>query len=214
MKSKQVAVVSRETDHGPTVGPILFRRDMTEATLQRIKQATRRIVSAKNSHVQPGTFDGLDLDTGRARRPAITTTGKRQGPPAVELRAQCKFESGLVRSVTVTSKTKAGDLLWVKPGRFGARRASTLTLEVTRVGLCRLQDMTDADAIEEGVELVRVPAKLSAATPRERFAWLWDAISGSEGPASWSANPWVWVYHYRMFPENIDDLLAKWERRG
>lgn len=202
MKASQVFEVPRETTEF-SVRPLLFRADMREATAKKVKRATRRIVTANNSKVQPGKFDGLDLDSGRART---------ADPP--ELRARCQFESGDVRVVSVTPVVKKGDLFWVKASRFASRAASNLTVGVLSVGVCRVQDMTDADAIEEGVELVKLPKKLeqSKPTPRERFAWLWDSINGTTGPDSWTANPWVWVYQYATFTENVDDLLARWER--
>lgn len=151
--------------------------------------------------MQPGSFEGLDLDTGRARR---------KDPP--ELRARCTFQSGNVRVVTVTSRVLRGDLFWVKTGRFGARKDSKLTLDVVGVDVSRLQDMSNEDAIEEGVELVMVPKKRVPAvvltSPRERFAWLWNQMYGG-GKDSWEANPWVWTYRYLAFEENVDALETR-----
>lgn len=184
-----------------TVRPLLLRADLRLASRQKVKLATRRIVAASNSEVRPGRFEGLDLDTGRARR---------KDPP--ELRAQCTFESGNVRVVTVTSKVVRGDLFWVKAGRFSPRKASELTFDITGVDVSRLQDMTDEDAIEEGVELVPVPKRrvpsIVLTSPREKFAWLWNRMYGG-GKDSWEANPWVWTYRYLPFAENVDALLAR-----
>lgn len=165
------------------------------------KDTTRRIVTAQNSLVHPGTFDGLDLETGRARRLEVP-----------ELRARCTFESGRVRVVTITPKTRRGAIFWEKTGRFGSRAASERTLEVVRVDVARVQDMTDADAIREGVEFVQLPAraKHTGMKPRDRFAWLWDSINGK---GSWASNPWVWVYRYRVFHENVDRMIERWEAR-
>jgi len=185
-----------------TVRPMLFRREMRAANLQGIKRCTRRIVAANNSAVQPGAFAGLDLETGRAR-PLLHP----------ELRARCTFESGRVRVVTVTPVVKVGDLFWEKTGRFGSRALSKMTLEVRAVGVGRVQDMSEHDAEEEGVDLVELPPKAAArvVNRRDRFAWLWDSINGK---GSWAANPWVWIYRYQFHPLNIDDLLERWESRA
>lgn len=88
-----------------------------------------------------------------------------------------------------------------RPSIFMPRWASRLTLEVTGVRVERLQDITAADAIAEG--LFRDMAGHWAFSERgeERFedartCYLrgWDTING-EGAAA--ANPWVWVINFR-----------------
>lgn len=185
-----------------TVRPILFRKEMRAANAAGVKTCTRRIVATTNSLVHPGTFAGLDLDTGRARR--------LEHP---ELRARCTFESGRVRVVTVTPTVRRADIFWAKAGRFGSRAKSDQTLEVLGVDVARVQDMTDEDAWREGMGYVQMPPRFPVAqiTPRGIFAWLWDQINGK---GAWARNDWVWVYRYRVYPENIDAMLARWESRS
>lgn len=185
--------VSRETlSARPAVRPILFRKYLREANASGRKSATRRVLTKDNCEVQPGTFEGVFFETGRA---------KPNRPGRAELRAQCKFESGRVRVVSIFSQVRTGDLFYVKTGRFGSRKASEQTLEVRRVRVARLQDMTEAEAIEEGVPLF--PVKFQRDSARETFAALWGDLGGS-----WTANPWVWVYHYQTHNVNVDELLA------
>ncbi len=100
-------------------------------------------------------------------------------------------------------------------GRFMPRRYSRLTLTVTDVSVERLQDISEADAIAEGV--FRDPAKgfwvpgvehpnrdfpwLSRPTAREMYAALWDTINGS---GAWLANPWVVAVTFTVEQRNID----------
>lgn len=89
------------------------------------------------------------------------------------------------------------------------RWACRLVLEVVSVRVERLQDISEADALAEGVErhpqpftrgwrnYEPEPAFESVSyhpSARESFASLWRSING---PNSWDANPWVWVVEFR-----------------
>lgn len=114
------------------------------------------------------------------------------------------------------------------PGWAGRRRASMhmprwasrLTLTVTAVKIEPLNDISDEDAIAEGVTIcgevapgivdyhvpdVEHPNKdfpyLSRPTLREMFAALWDVINGS---GAWLANPAVVAVTFKPELRNID----------
>jgi hypothetical protein len=77
----------------------------------------------------------------------------------------------------------------LRAARFMPRWASRIDLRVTDVRIERLQEITEADARAEGVELFDG----SLAAPLHHvvaFAGLWDAINGSRAP--WASNPWIW----------------------
>lgn len=88
------------------------------------------------------------------------------------------------------------------------RWASRITLEITGVRVERLQDISEADAIAEGIERKEdgigwkrgpisgdVPNTATrTASPRLAYQSLWEQING---PSSWAANPWVWVIEFR-----------------
>lgn len=186
-----MSTVSRETLSRPPVRPILFRKYLREAIGTGQKTSTRRLLVEDNTLVHPGTFAGVHWESGRVR----------PNQPQAELRVQCKFESGRVRVVSVFSKVRPGDVFYAKAGRYGSRAASVVTLDVKRVRIARLQDMTEADALAEGVALV--PAKLRRETARDTFAALWNDLGGS-----WAANPWVWVYDFHGHNLNVDRYLA------
>lgn len=90
-----------------------------------------------------------------------------------------------------------------KPSIFMPREASRLTLRVMEVRVERLQGISEADAVAEGVEPVdggwRVYDEESppwlAADPRFSYRSLWESING---PGSWAANPWVWVVLFEV----------------
>lgn len=92
------------------------------------------------------------------------------------------------------------------------RWASRLTLIVTGVKIQRLQDISEEDAIAEGVERdsdgwrdYLMPHTQCCTNATDSFHTLWDHING---PGAWAANPWVVAYSYRAISKNID-LIAE-----
>ncbi len=107
------------------------------------------------------------------------------------------------------------------------RELSRLTLEVVSVRVERLQDISEADAIAEGVQThaqryadeyakegTKPPEKVGGMVPwyrydgepcaatsaRHSYQTLWDSINGK---GSWNANPWVWVVEFRRVPQSV-----------
>lgn len=99
-----------------------------------------------------------------------------------------------------------------QPSSRMRRHHSRITLEVVNARVERLQDITEADAIAEGVrrDIGRsVPLEMSGvvepwfnyedpdawvSTPVASFASLWRSING---PGSWAANPRVWRVEFK-----------------
>lgn len=111
---------------------------------------------------------------------------------------------------------------WVGKFRQGMhmpRWASRLTLIVTDVRVERLQDITEADAIAEGIERshhgkgdqwMNYPAGSSASgwsDPRESFRSLWNSLNAHRG-FGWEAHPWVVATTFEVIKQNIDQVSA------
>ena len=79
----------------------------------------------------------------------------------------------------------------LRPSMFMPRWASRITLEVTGVRVERLQDISEADSVAEGI-----PSGEVSPPDVGRFAYrlLWESING---PGSWDANPWVWAVEFK-----------------
>jgi len=75
------------------------------------------------------------------------------------------------------------------------RWASRITLEITGVRVQRLQDITEEDAIAEGVDavsMVDIPRQATLSRTSD-FAQLWNRINGQRPGCDWQSNPWVWA---------------------
>ncbi|WP_241017152.1 hypothetical protein [Paraburkholderia sp. Ac-20342] len=85
------------------------------------------------------------------------------------------------------------------------RWASRITLEVTGVRVERLQDISEDDAISEGI--AKTPAGFWSTygqsetdgtySPVTSYRCLWNSINGAD---AWDANPWVWCVSFKRFP--------------
>lgn len=84
----------------------------------------------------------------------------------------------------------------IRPSIHMPRWASRITLEITGVRVERLNDISKADAIAEGIEDVdpRTADKFAIPGVLYRFQHLWESING---PGSWADNPWVWAIEFR-----------------
>lgn len=94
-----------------------------------------------------------------------------------------------------------------KPSIHMPRWACRLRLRVTAVKVERLQDISEEDAIAEGIIAMRsragsVPitvygydanAQNHSPSARDAFSFLWTSING---PGSWDVNPWVASYSF------------------
>lgn len=127
---------------------------------------------------------------------------------------------GMVREWGCTM-IKPGKL---RPSMFMPRWASRITLVVTEVRVQRLQDISEEDAVAEGVERLHhgwypygiatfmttviegreVPAQCCR-TAKQSYAMLWNYING---PGSWEENPWVAAYSFTVHRCNIDQMEA------
>lgn len=78
-----------------------------------------------------------------------------------------------------------------RPSIHMPRVASRVTLEIVSVRVERLQDISEADAIAEGVG---GDVTVTPCFAVERYRALWESING---PGSWDANPWAWVVEFK-----------------
>lgn len=102
-----------------------------------------------------------------------------------------------------------------RPSIHMPRWASRIDLEITAVRVERLQDISEEDAIAEGIEYdqgweeepgfgyldyLSKDDSYSFTNPRDSFRSLWGAAY-AKGNYGWSANPWVFIYEFRRIEE-------------
>lgn len=90
------------------------------------------------------------------------------------------------------------------------RWASRLTLIVTDVRVQRLQEISEEDAMAEGVAPLMTESGFSpSGMPFSKWSWrdgfraLWNSL---HGPEAWDANPWVAAVSFTVKRANIDNL--------
>jgi len=178
--------------------PILFKREMVKAILEKRKNVTRRIVKPQ----PPDYVDWLEYKSG-----SNSFRGYMQpGEPTVHY-TKAKYRPGLklwVRETfTLPDKLIDGILYrhlkylyaadydnWDKMGKWNSplfipRAASRISLKIVDVKIERLHELDEIDAILEGCK------------SREDFVKLWNSINKDH---PWAANPWV----YRIQFERIE----------
>ncbi|MGJ5663117.1 hypothetical protein [Morganella morganii] len=99
----------------------------------------------------------------------------------------------------------SGDVIpmkWKPPSQM-PRRSSRILLEITGVRVERLQDISEEDAINEGVKsfpdghwkCYQSDYGKYSPTAIGSFSTLWNSINGED---SWYKNPWVWVIEFKQ----------------
>lgn len=95
-----------------------------------------------------------------------------------------------------------GDWEPPRPSIHMPRWASRLTLVVSDVRVQRLQNISKADAVAEGVPNARY-----AINPISSFQRLWDSLNAEREP--WDRNPWVAALTFEVHRCNIDQMEAR-----
>lgn len=105
--------------------------------------------------------------------------------------------------------TQIGD--W-RPSIHMPRWASRLTLIVTDVRVQRLHEISEDNAVAEGVmgdtdgwTDYLMPSTQCCQSARASFCSLWNSL---HGPDAWDANPWVSAITFRTIHANIDSAEA------
>ena len=199
--------------------PILFSGAMVRAILDGRKTVTRRVVKPQpdNSWRVTGGYGrittkhphkdkfGVFICRGQHTDfPEVDIIPCPYGQPGDQLwvRETC-FINGPDKGAEVIYKAdplpnwegEEADIRW-RPSIHMPRWASRIQLEITSVRVERLQDISEQQAMAEGVDGKESESAKSQGwwmKPIAAFRFLWRSING---PESWQANPWVWVVEF------------------
>ena len=192
--------------------PILFSGAMVRAILSGQKTVTRRACKPQPSaHAHTTSADGNPMsawwETGKdinhcpygqpGDRLWVRETWARVGttdPGYLTYRAtypRC-LPAGLEN---VPADIRDAGERW-RPSIHMPRAACRILLEITAVRVERLQDVTEQQALAEGVASCAqdLDPDGNGYSPGELFSILWSSINGTD---SWNANPWVWVVEFK-----------------
>ena len=129
-----------------------------------------------------------------------------------------KTPAGIAYAASDQCHYGAGGKLRATPSIHMPRWASRITLTVTAVRVERLQDISEADAIAEGIQCNKTLPEdthrcwlvlgnngrtdlLTSWDAKDVFRQLWHHI---HGPGAWEANPWCAAISFTFEPRNID----------
>ena len=225
--------------------PILFNQEMVKAEHADRKTQTRRAVKPQpiNEHgeiyktgiigpefYEPATYDkNGDMISGKEIFGAYDEYGDwgvkcpyGKIGDRLWVRETFRFYDGeddteyTCRSIEYRADTIGyhPDIRW-KPSIYMPRRACRTVLEIVDIRIERVQDITEADAMAEGIKEVGncsppdydynakqyYVAKSLHETAKNAFQHLWNSINAKRG-MGWDVNPWVWVVEFKRC-ENI-----------
>ena len=211
--------------------PIIFNTEMVRAILEGRKTQTRRVIKpqpdAEYSRLEVGNYHPTKIDRNGEMYPgtmifgAYTEDGEwgwkcpygQVGDRLWVREAWAADIPGCERGLSYRSDhaDPLGDgpsypMRW-RPSIHMPRWASRITLEIVKVRVERVQEITEEDVVREGIPC-RIFSEGMAlfyyhdgghcteALPV--FAHLWDTLSPKH---PWESNPWVWVVEFRRIQE-------------
>lgn len=91
----------------------------------------------------------------------------------------------------------------VVPSIFMSRESSRITLEITKLWPERLKEITDEQAIKEGITFSE-NEEVWPGRATIRFQELWDSINAKRG-YPFCDNPWVWVVEFKKVEQQTKE---------
>jgi len=216
--------------------PILFSGEMVRAILDGSKTQTRRVIKVPGKHNNPGDIQHRESGDKWYKNSVWsmrTYSGMWGDYTHRDFMSKCPYgEIGDKLWVKETWFNDEGsdecttyypalmddhelfEIRHIKkrPSIFMPRWASRLSLRITNIRVERLHDISEEDAIAEGIQEVTkdgivfkycvndhkdyssTPWQNMPRTAKEAYKNLWEKINGKD---SWDKNPWVWVVEFR-----------------
>lgn len=216
--------------------PILFSTPMVQAILEGRKTLTRRTKGLESINENPDAWDHVGIMTiGNTALQKFRiyqwfeekATGKHE-------QVKCPYELDDVLwvrerfanddlgfhyyagNVEVEENRVFRKLTKWKPSIHMPKKNCRLFLKIKSIRIERLQDISEEDAIQEGVEKIadygstgyrlytEPEASYSDIDAIYSFESLWISIDKEE---SWKQNPFVWVYEFEQIEKPLDFIV-------
>jgi hypothetical protein len=197
--------------------PILFSTPMVQAILRGEKTQTRRLESLEEINKQPNDYEFIEFGDFGALFKNLSTNQyvwvkqKKYIGDTLWVRETWQHTKclninpedenyGYVYKADGQPWKEIEEWVW-KSSIFMPKNACRIFLKLTNIRIERLQNISKADAIAEGIErwteerLKSKPEDFCSYTsdPIDSYETLWQKINGEK---SWDENPWVWVYDF------------------
>lgn len=209
--------------------PILMNAEMVRATLEDRKTQTRRVINPQpdlpdgwntNSHVsdiadycpfgKPGERIWVRETCwiwGRWYKNGKTATGRQKWQFKANRTVAAHFDPNNAQNA-IKGTPRERSAYWKRPSIFMPRRACRLLLDVKLIRVERLNDISDTDAIAEGIRYrheldpcgschyqSQIEPNKGFNSPVAAFRELWDSLNASRG-YGWDTNPWCWIIEF------------------
>lgn len=185
--------------------PIIFKAEMVRAILEGRKTQTRRVVKLDGFEGDPvyetenGLHNIIDLCPYKVGQTLWVreTFQISKGDFAPTLEEELTKKPNILYYASDNPRYRDNDK-WT-PSIHMPRLASRIDLEVTNVRVERVQEISEEDAIAEGVLSISDPSGKSIwgdGFAKACFRKLWDSINVKKGHG-WNENPWVWVIEFK-----------------
>lgn len=212
--------------------PILMNGEMVTATIEEIKNQTRRPIKnciGDGTKENPLRMDLIKCEFGcvgdllwvRENTECVTSGD------GTDLSNYCADKKPVLYSNCDDAEYNGSWAHWdylraVRPSIHMERWASRITLEITDIKAERIQDISEEDALSEGLKIFNEDDANLYYTgistiemwpsedwvldnPIEAFKNLWDSIYAGTA-FKWDKNPYVWVVKFKRHMVNIDNF--------
>lgn len=191
--------------------PIIFNAEMVRAILEGRKTMTRRPIKFQFINWNPlfchdhpkGGYQFSDVpeytecgSNGKfspfgqiGEQLWVRETFRISTPDDCSCYDECNCKSGY--PIYKASFNQGENEKWI-PSIHMPRCASRITLEITSVRVERVQEITEEDAKNEGIDNHESDYHFRNI---QEFKKLWDSIYSEKYP--WNSNPWVWVIEFK-----------------
>ena len=190
--------------------PILFKTEMVTAILENKKTQTRRVISSqpvngncklmrlmestdRDKNKKKGYFSWEELENEYSIKPNDDPIYFKcpygENGDRLWVRETFCLNNGFIYFKADGIQLLPGNAKW-KPSIFMQKIDSRITLEITNIRVERLNDISESDAIAEGIDWEDDYVHMRA---KDAYESLWKKINGEE---SWKQNPWVWVIEF------------------